>query len=138
MYEEKNAAKGPHKGVKFVSAETGAPGLARLRPHHHIQTAIKYLSFQSSQTDTTGPCSVIRTWSFAIVHCRLLKQQGQFCIVMEICFGTVHLALAPQKDTSHDRTCSLFVTLAYFLVASLLKICIFCVSTEAHALALCC
>lgn len=74
MYEEKNAAKGPHKGVKFVSAVTGAPGLGRLRPHHHIQTAIKYLGFQTSQANTTGPCSLPRIWSFAIVHCRLLKQ----------------------------------------------------------------
>lgn len=57
VYEVKNAAKGPHKGVKFVSAETGAPGVGRLRPHHHIQTvtnAIKYLGFPGGQANTTG------------------------------------------------------------------------------------
>ncbi|KAL3156378.1 hypothetical protein ABBQ38_000692 [Trebouxia sp. C0009 RCD-2024] len=49
-YEVRNAAQGPHKGSKFVSADTGAPGVARLRRRHHIHTmtdAFKLLGFQN-------------------------------------------------------------------------------------------
>lgn len=53
-YEVKNAAKGPNKGSKFVSATTGAPGIGRLRPHHHITNAFKYLGLQSSLANITG------------------------------------------------------------------------------------
>lgn len=50
-YEVRNAAQGPHKGSKFVSAETGAPGLGRLRRRHRVQTmtdALKFLGLQST------------------------------------------------------------------------------------------
>lgn len=49
-YEVRNAAQGPHKGSKFVSAATGAPGVGRLRPRHRVHAmadAFKLLSFQS-------------------------------------------------------------------------------------------
>ena len=51
-YEVRNAAQGPHKGSMFVSAETGAPGLGRLRPRHHVRNmagAFKFLGFQSEE-----------------------------------------------------------------------------------------
>lgn len=54
-YEVRNAAQGPHKGSKFVSAETGAPGLGRLRRRHRVQTmtdALKFLGLQSTDVQT--------------------------------------------------------------------------------------
>ena len=49
-YETRNAAQGPHKGSKLVSAETGAPGIGRLRPRHRAHTladAFRLLGFSS-------------------------------------------------------------------------------------------
>lgn len=98
VYEEKNAAKGPHKGVKFVSAETGAPGLGRLRPHHHIQTAIKYLGFQSSQANTTGRHRYLVVVS---VH----KDSRWFWANSSTQYDT--LAIAPEDQASQvEQACS--------------------------------
>ena len=57
-YEVRNAAQGPHKGSKFVSTETGAPGVGRLRRRHRVQTmthALKFLRLQSNDVQTRSP-----------------------------------------------------------------------------------
>ena len=54
-YEVRNAAQGPHKGSKFVSTETGAPGVGRLRRRHRVKTmtdALKFLGLQSNVVQT--------------------------------------------------------------------------------------
>ena len=57
-YEVRNAAQGPHKGSKFVSTETGAPGVGRLRRRHRVQTmthALTFLGLQSNDVQTRSP-----------------------------------------------------------------------------------
>ena len=51
MYEVKNNAKGPHKGVRFVSSTSGAPGVARLQPHHRLRHFTKALNFLGMTTE---------------------------------------------------------------------------------------
>lgn len=57
-YEVRNAAQGPHKGSKFVSTETGATGVGRLRRRHRVQTmthALKFLGLQNNNVQTRAP-----------------------------------------------------------------------------------
>ena len=52
-YEQKNAAQGPHRGTKLVSAKTGAAGVGRLQAHHrlrHFTKALDVLGVKSQAT----------------------------------------------------------------------------------------